>query len=149
MQKLFLVLFLFLSYNTIAQIPGGGGRPSGAGQNMNIGRFYGKITDTKTNKGIEASSVQLVQSVFDTATKAKKIKIISGQLTKSNGDFSLEGLSVRGQYTLRVTAIGYLTLEKQVKFDLGANGNDFSKIMSNADVDLGNIKLEVDAKKRE
>jgi hypothetical protein len=105
--------------------------------------------DAKTNKGVEASSVQLVQSVFDSTNKAKKNKIISGQLTKSNGDFSLEGLPVRGQFILRVTAIGYLTLEKSVKFDLGANGNDFSKIMSNADVDLGNIKLEVDAKQLE
>ena len=76
MQKLFLVLFSLLSFNAMAQIPGGG-RPSGASQNMNIGRFYGKITDTKTNKGIEASSVQLLQSVFDTTTKAKKTKVIS------------------------------------------------------------------------
>ncbi len=148
MSKLFLALLTLLSLNTFAQYPGGG-RPSGASQNMNIGRFYGKIMDAKTNKGVEASSVQLVQSVFDSTTKAKKNKIISGQLTKSNGDFSLESLPVRGQFILRVTAIGYLTLEKPVKFDLGANGNDFSKIMSNADVDLGNIKLEVDAKQLE
>jgi outer membrane receptor protein involved in Fe transport len=148
MSKLFLVLFIFLSLNTLAQYPGGG-RPTGASQNMNIGRFYGKIIDAKTNKGVEASSVQLVQSVFDSTTKAKKTKIISGQLTKSNGDFSLEGLPLRGQFILRVTAIGYLTLEKPVKFDLGSNGNDFSKIMSNADVDLGNIKLELDAKQLE
>ena len=73
MQKLFSVLLLLLSLNAIAQFPGGG-RPSGASQNMNIGRFYGKIIDTKTNKGIEASSVQLVQSFFDTTTKAKKTK---------------------------------------------------------------------------
>ena len=54
MQKLFLVLLAFLSSNAFAQIPGGG-RPSGASQNMNIGRFYGKITDAKTNKGVEDS----------------------------------------------------------------------------------------------
>ena len=148
MSKLFLALFTLLSLNTFAQYPGGG-RPSGATQNMNIGRFYGKIMDAKSNKGVEASSVQLVQSVFDSTTKAKKNKIIAGQLTKSNGDFSLDGLPVRGQFMLKVTAIGYLTLEKPVKFDLGANGNDFSKIMSNADVDLGNIKLEIDAKQLE
>ena len=59
MSKLFLALFTLLSLNTFAQYPGGG-RPSGATQNMNIGRFYGKIMDAKSNKGVEASSVQLV-----------------------------------------------------------------------------------------
>ncbi len=148
MQKLFIVLLSLLSINIFAQAPAGG-RPSGTGQSMNIGRFYGRIMDAKTNKSIEASSVQLTQAVMDTAIKTRKTKIISGQLTKSNGDFSLEGLPLRGAFTLKVTAIGYITLEKQVKFDLGPNGNDFSKIMSNADVDLGNIKLEVDAKQLE
>lgn len=148
MHKLFLVLFSLVSITVLAQAPYGG-RSSGAGQNMNMGRFYGRIMDGKTNKGIEASSVQLVQMIIDSTTKAKKPKIISGQLTKSNGDFSLDGLPIRGQFTLKVTAIGYMTIEKQVKFDLGTNTTDFSKIMSNADVDLGNIKLDVDAKQLE
>lgn len=148
MQKLFIVLLSFLSLNVLAQMPGGG-RPAVAGQNMNIGRFYGRVMAENTSKAIEASSVQLMQTTMDSATKTPKTKIIAGQLTKSNGDFSLEGLPLRGQFLLKITAIGYLTLEKPVKFNLGASGNDFSKIMSNADLDLGNIKLEVDAKQLE
>jgi len=144
MQKLFLGIFLLLSTHVSAQIPGGG-RPGGA-QNMNMGRFYGRIIDGKTNKSIEAASVQLIQNKMDTVTKKRKDVVVSGQLTKGNGDFSLENLPIMGQFKLKITAIGYLPLEQAVKFDINMNGGDFSKMLNNIDIDLGNIKLEVDAK---
>jgi len=53
MQKVFLSIFIVLSFQLHAQIPGGG-RPGG-GQNMNMGRFYGRIVDGKTNKSVEAA----------------------------------------------------------------------------------------------
>lgn len=146
MRSLFLIFILLSSFSTFAQYPTGGRPPGAAGQNMNMGRFYGRIVDAKTNKGIEAASVQIVQSKIDSTTKSKKDIVLTGQLTKSNGDFSLEGLPLRGQLVLKITAIGYLTLEKPVKFE---GGNDFAKLMSNADADLGNIKLEQDAKQLE
>jgi uncharacterized protein (UPF0212 family) len=83
---------------------------------------------------------------MDSATKKRKDVVVSGQLTKGNGDFSLENLPVMGQFKLKVSAIGFLPLEQAVKFDLNMNGGDFSKMLNNIDVDLGNIKLEVDAK---
>ncbi|MEY2836154.1 MAG: hypothetical protein RLZZ557_1816, partial [Bacteroidota bacterium] len=146
MQKIVLFFALLISISSYGQIPGGA-RPGGgaAGQNMNIGRFYGRIMDANTNKGVQAASVQLVQTKMDSVTKQRKDVVLTGQLTKGNGDFSLENLPLFGQFKLKITAIGYVTLEKPVKFDL-PKGGDFSKIMSNADVDLGNIKLEVDAK---
>ncbi|MFM1969664.1 MAG: hypothetical protein RL152_1041, partial [Bacteroidota bacterium] len=147
MQKLLLGILLFLSFQVNAQIPGGG-RPGG-GQNMNMGRFYGRIIDGKTNKSLEAASVQLIQNKMDTATKKRKDVVVSGQLTKGNGDFSLENLPIMGQFKLKITAIGYLPLEQAVKFDINMNGGDFTKMLNNIDVDLGNIKLEVDAKQLE
>ncbi|MEY2812407.1 MAG: hypothetical protein RI991_1402 [Bacteroidota bacterium] len=147
MQKLLLGILLFLSVQINAQIPGGG-RPGG-GQNMNMGRFYGRIIDGKTNKSLEAASVQLIQNKMDTATKKRKDVVVSGQLTKGNGDFSLENLPIMGQFKLKITAIGYLPLEQAVKFDINMNGGDFTKMLNNIDVDLGNIKLEVDAKQLE
>ncbi len=147
MQKLLLGILLFLSVQVNAQIPGGG-RPGG-GQNMNMGRFYGRIIDGKTNKSLEAASVQLIQNKMDTATKKRKDVVVSGQLTKGNGDFSLENLPIMGQFKLKITAIGYLPLEQAVKFDINMNGGDFTKMLNNIDVDLGNIKLEVDAKQLE
>lgn len=144
MRIYFLLFFALLTVNVQAQFPSGG-RPSG-GQNTNMGRFYGRIVDAKSNKGIEAASVQLIQNKMDTATKKRKDVVVSGQLTKGNGDFSLENLPIMGQFKLKITAIGYLTIEQPVKFDINMKGGDFSKMMNNIDVDLGNIKLEVDAK---
>jgi outer membrane receptor protein involved in Fe transport len=145
MYKLLFSIFLFLSIQSFAQIPGGG-RPGGGAQNMNMGRFYGRIVDGKTNKSIEAASIQLIQSKMDTVTKKRKDVVVAGQLTKGNGDFSLESLPIMGQFKLKITAIGFLPLEQNVKFDITMNGGDFSKMLNNIDVDLGNIKLEVDAK---
>jgi len=39
---------------------------------MNMGRFYGRIVDSMSNKSIEAASVQLIVNKFDSATKKKK-----------------------------------------------------------------------------
>ena len=149
MQKIFILFLSLFSVTVQAQNPAGG-RPATGGnaQNMNIGRFYGRIMDASTNKSVQSASVQLIQTKVDSTTKQKKDVVLNGQLTKGNGDFSLENLPLFGQYRLKVTAIGFLTLEMPVKFDI-ARGGDFSKIMSNADVDLGNIKLEVDAKQLE
>ena len=117
-------------------------------QNMNMGRFYGRIIDNNTRKGVDAASVQLVQNRFDTVSKKRKDVVISGQLTKANGDFSLEGLPIMGQFKLRITAIGYVTLEQPIKFDL-TPGGDMSQMMNKVDKDLGDIKLAVDSKQLE
>jgi len=150
MYKYLFIPLLLLTTNLFAQIPSAGGRPGGMNaQNMNIGRFYGRIQEANSNKGIQAASVQLIGSKFDTVSKKKVDVVISGQLTKGNGDFSLEGLPIMGQFKLRITAIGFLTLEKPLKFEINMASGDFSKMMNNVDVDLGNIKLEVDAKQLE
>jgi outer membrane receptor for ferrienterochelin and colicin len=134
------VVSLFVSMQLVAQVPGGG-RPGG-GQ-MNIGRFYGKIVESKSNKPIDAVSVQLYQNRMDTATKTRKEVLVTGQLTAANGDFSLEGLSPMGNYRLYITAIGFKTIEQTISFGIkpGVAGED---IMSKLDKDLGNIKLEPD-----
>jgi len=56
--------------------------------NLSIGHFYGRIVDSKTNKGIEGVSVQLLQIRMDTAAKKAKEIPISGMITGKNGDFS-------------------------------------------------------------
>src|SRR5215207_8775363 len=105
MRKLILgFLLLSFSYLVVAQ-PNGGGRPNG-GQ-MPAGRFYGKVVDSKTGKPIEYASVQLVQSKMDTATKKRKDVVVAGMLTKANGDFSLENVSLFGQSKLKITVVGF------------------------------------------
>lgn len=149
MFKYIFIAFQLISVAAFSQYPGAGARPSGGSQNMNMGRFYGRIIDAQTGKSHEAASVQLTQSKFDTLTKKRNDVIISGQLTKGNGDFSLEGLPIMGQFKLKISAIGFVTLEKMLKFDVNLAAGDFSKMMNNVDVDLGNIIIEVDAKQME
>ncbi|MFZ9718476.1 MAG: carboxypeptidase regulatory-like domain-containing protein, partial [Chitinophagaceae bacterium] len=149
MRFIFFFAFYLIANTIHAQIPS---MPPGARGNtaqMNMGRFYGKIIDTKTGKPIDAASVQLLQNKFDSATKTRKEVIVSGQLTRANGDFSLENLSIMGQYKLKVTAIGFKTYQQNVSFALNMNGakpGDMSQMLNNIDKDLGNIKLEEEVK---
>lgn len=145
MHKFLVFIFFTISIFTKAQVPNTA-RPGGYNnQNLNFGRFYGKIIDANTNKPLLAASVQLLQAKYDSLSKTRKTVVVAGQLTDATGDFSLENLSLVGQFTLKITAIGYQTLERAVKFDIKMGG-DYSKMMNNADVDLGNLKLLVDAK---
>ena len=143
-----LLSFSLLSISTQAQFPGGGNRGMGGGQNMNMGHFYGKIEDANTKKPVEAASVQLIQNKLDSITKKRKDVVVSGMLTDKRGEFSLENLAIMASYKLKITAIGYKTIEQKVAFDLnmgGAKPNDMSSMLNAVDKDLGNIKLEVDA----
>ncbi len=143
-MKLCLLMFLnFMFMCAMAQPPAGGAR--GGNQNMNMGRFYGKVVDSKTNKPVDAASVQLVQSKFDTVSKKRMDVVISGQLTKANGDFSLENLPIMAQFKLRISAIGYSPFEQPVKFDIKPGG-DMSQMMNMVDKDLGNLKVNQDIK---
>ncbi len=137
------VLPLFLS----AQIPQGG-RPAGGQPNsaqFNIGRFYGKVVD-ENKKPLAYASVQLTGMRFDSVSKSMKEKIIAGQLTEENGDFSLENLPVRGQFTLKINFMGYATHEQKVAFDVkmpaGNGGGGIGNMAASVDKDLGNIVLQ-------
>ncbi|MBX2921151.1 MAG: TonB-dependent receptor [Chitinophagaceae bacterium] len=132
MKTFLFSCFCLLSLSLFAQVRGG---RSVSGAGGNTGRFYGRIVDGATNKGIDAASVQLVQARRDSVSGKSADISIAGQLTTSKGNFSLENLPVRGKFRLLVTAIGYTPVDKEVSF-----GTD----MSGFDKDLGNIKLELD-----
>lgn len=155
-MRKFLGLIGFLAFfvaTTSAQMPamaGGRGGAAGAGQNINIGHFYGKIVDSKTNKGIEGVTVQLRGNRFDTVSKKMKEAILGTIITKANGDFSFENLSLFGNFKLNATALAYKTVDKTISFGIkmpsgGANGGNMQQMLGMADKDLGNIKMEEDA----
>jgi len=143
-----LVLFFLLNLTSFClfaqnpmQRPGGAGN----GQQMN-GRMYGKIVEAQSGKPVEAASVQLVQSRFDTATKKRKEVIIAGMLTKANGEFSLENVPLFGQSKLKISAIGFKPLEQNAGFEIKMQpGADMSAMLNAIDKDLGNIKMDIDA----
>src|SRR5688500_12172994 len=135
MKCIVLLTGLLISLFSFAQ-------PGRGGQQM-TGRFYGRVVDV-TNKGIEAASVVLVQDQMDTATKQRKEVVVSGMLTAANGDFSLENIPAMGRYKLRVTGIGFKSLEQNVSFEMDRNNP--AGMASALDKDLGNLKLEIDEK---
>ncbi len=147
----FLVLFPTFLFS---QYPQGapGGRPNPA--QYNIGHFYGKVVDDATGKGLGYASVQLTGMRFDTVAKTMKLALIAGQLTGENGEFSLENLPIRGEFTLKITFLGYAEVEQKVSFGIaggpgkpaaggrpagGAPGANAGAV----DKDLGNIRLAV------
>jgi len=150
LNRIVLLALIALSVQiSYAQFPGAGGnrRPGGAGRSVpSIGHFYGKIVDAKTNKGLDGVSVQLIQSKFDTLTKKRKDTVISGMITQSKGNFSLENLPIFGNFRLKITAIGYKIYDEKVAFDVKfGQGVDMQQQLNNVDKDLGNIKLQADA----
>ncbi len=155
MRKL-LFAFILISFSVTiqAQMPTGmmGGNRGGGGAAMNVGHFYGKIVDSKTNKAVEGVSVQLTGNKFDTVTKKMKEAILSTQITQSNGEFSIEGLSVMGRFNLKLSSIGYKSVVTPISFGLkmpqggGApTAASMQQMLAQADKDLGNIKLEANA----
>jgi outer membrane receptor protein involved in Fe transport len=147
MRKTILLLCcIAASFAVSAQFPGGGGRPGGGNpQAMNVGRVYGKIVDAKTNKGIEGVSVQFIQTRMDTVSKKRKDTVLAGMFTRGNGDFALEGLPIFGNSRIKFTAIGFAEVEQKIAFQM-RGGGDMSQALSAIDKDLGNIKMEADAK---
>ena len=140
---LFSLVTLVVCQISYSQVPGAaGGR--GGGQQMNIGHFYGRIVDSKTHKGMEAVSVQLIQSKFDTVSKKRKDTVIAGMFTPNSGNFSFENLPLFANYKLTITAIGYKPIDQKVAFEMKPGG-DMSQAMAGVDKDLGNIKVEADA----
>src|SRR5450755_2040695 len=114
MRKIWLLLLIVaFNYKGFSQMPGsgGGGRQGGGfgGGQSNIGHFYGKVVEAKTDKGMDGVSIQLIQSKFDTVTRKRRDTVISGMITGRKGDFSLENLPIIGNYRLKITAIGYGT----------------------------------------
>ncbi len=153
-MKQFLVASILLvsSFISFGQFPGGnrgGGAGRAGGQNVNIGHFYGKIVDSKTNKGVAGVSLQLSGNKFDTVTKQMKQAVLKTAITAPNGDFSLEGLSIFGNFKMKLSAVGYKVADNNVsfgiKFPAAGEQPDFAAIAAASDKDLGNIKLDQDA----
>ncbi|MGN6801774.1 MAG: outer membrane beta-barrel protein, partial [Ginsengibacter sp.] len=135
MKKLFVAIAVLLSANSFAQY-----RQMPAAM-KNSGHVYGKIVDAE-GKPMEGASVLLLHQQMDTATKKMKMNLLSGVITKKNGDFDFASVPVMGKLELRISNTGFKS--KQQDFSL------FTKPvpgqMPSFEKDLGNIQLETDAK---
>lgn len=117
MKKLILFFTLNVFFQNLSQ----------ATISNNNGRLYGKIIDSKTKQPVEYASVALFALTKDS--------LISGGLTKENGDFTLENLP-SGTFRLKVDFIGYKLFETKVTIAPPDKLNN----------DLGDLSLEQDEK---
>ena len=94
--------------------------------------LFGKVVDSKTNKGIDAVSVQL----YAARKASPQDSLVSAMLTKANGDFRFSGLPKLDSFKLVLTAIGYTAQEHYIDFKNSAN--------QTIEKDLGNLMLVQD-----
>ncbi len=123
-------LSIFWCAAVVAQNPAWQGRQAGPAVN---GRFYGRILDDLTGKPLAYAGVQLVAMKMDSLTRQKQEVVIAGQLSRENGEFNFENIPLRGDYTLKITYMGYEPVTQKIAF--GRNTN----------VDLGNIRMKPSA----
>src|SRR5450432_145680 len=156
MKKFLFVFAAFvMKFSVDAQMPAMTGNGKGAPA---IGHIYGKLVDT-TGKPLSDVSIILLQNRFDSSSKKMKDVLLKGLTTKANGEFSFDELPMFGKLKLKISAVGYKSLEQPVAFKMkmptgSAGGSaDPAKAMSNMtqalnafDRDLGNITLSTDVK---
>ncbi|SHL63722.1 Outer membrane receptor for ferrienterochelin and colicins [Chitinophaga jiangningensis] len=137
MRKCYAIVagIMFWQIHTYAQAPAAGKAPAQQGPartqgqrpNMpQIGHIYGKLLEEGTNKPIEYASVAIL--------RVKDSSVVTGMLTRSNGDFSLENLPF-GPFIVRINFMGYITQTKKVTIT-----------GQSSEQDLGNIKLKPNVK---
>src|SRR6218665_2762714 len=71
-----------------------------------LNRVFGKLIDQKTEKPIEAASVQLYNAANDS--------LVDGMLTKANGNFSFINISPVITYKIVISALGFEVFEQLV-----------------------------------
>lgn len=126
MKNLLFCSFLLSASLSFAQMPGS--KDMSKIMKDIKGRAYGKLIDASTGKPIEYAPVQVLWY--------NKDSLIGGGLTGENGEFNIEGLPSMGGFRLKATQLGYKTFE--TKF--------YIQMPSKLEVDLGDIKLQLDEK---
>lgn len=112
----FLVLFFFvLNINLFAQKEFEGKRPPNANHNDTTnqnnrpkpGKAYGIVIDPTTKLPVEFATIAVV--------KMKDNSVVTGGITNEKGQFKIDQIPF-GQFKLRITFIGYTTIETEPFF---------------------------------
>lgn len=107
---------------------------------LKSGRVYGKVVSSKTNKGLQAASVQVAMPTADSIPGTTKDSIIAGMFTLANGDFSFENIPFTDSLKLIITGIGYRTFEQPLRLKVNS-----ATVGETLEQDLGNFKVEPEA----
>ncbi len=92
---------------------------------MVYGKIYGKVLDAASKEPVPYATVTILNM---------RDSLVGGALVKNNGDFSVEKVPM-GRYKVRIQFIGYITFTQNIVL-----------APKQTDLDLGNIRIEQDAK---
>ena len=138
MKIFFSLLFLISSLQVFAQQPEVLDIPLEPFQRPGrIPGIYGKVLDIKTNKGIQSAAVEIYIPAREAGTHSDSL--VTGTLTRPNGDFNFSRISLPDSFRIKITAIGFGESWKLVTI------HQEEKNLENSYRDLGNIKLDVEA----
>ena len=145
---LLLIVVIIITANLYAQVPQGiPSNNTGMQAPRNIGHVYGKLID-EDGKPVNGASVLMMETKMDTATKKMKQVLISGMITKNNGDFDFVELPVMGKLQLKISNSGYKAMNQDLSF-MPKRVPGAAPVQQDGfpsfEKDLGNIKLTVDA----
>ena len=96
----------------------------------NVNSIYGKLLDQNSAKPIDAASVQLYPG-----EGPRTDSMVTGMLSKPNGEFRFDNLAPAPSYRLVISALGYAPVEQVVSITSSGEAGSFAK-------DLGNITLD-------
>lgn len=109
MRYLILSLFFLCSIGAIAQSSNG------------KGKIAGKVFDSETKVPIEMAIVSV--------TRVGETKVLNGQLTNQNGEFTIDGLAV-GDYKISIEFISYKeAIYDSIKINIPEETKDLGTVM--------------------
>lgn len=128
MHRITIFLILFISaYSSSAQRP------------EMQGKLYGKVIDAGTSRGVEFATIRLFNERTDSITGKVTPNLVTGVITRPNGEFILEGVGMGHDYKLIISAIGYREYNTKISYPKPPPGS-----MPVMEKDLGNIRLSMD-----
>src|SRR6218665_1751643 len=154
--RLSVLLITLITITGFAQMPMGGA-PNG--MKAPEGKLFGKVVDEQ-GKPVEFASVVLLKTTVDNATNQSKDVLVKAQSSELNGDFHFSEVPVMAKLKLKISSVGYKTVEIPIAFDRPKMEEGMTppkpgqqpdpammaKMMAAFDKDLGNIKIESDTK---
>eukprot|EP01136_Pigoraptor_vietnamica_P042622 Opistho-1_new@17011 len=153
------LLSVLISIASMAQMPFGTPGKGAKAPEMNFGKIIGKVVDEQ-GKAVEFASIVVLKTVQDSASKQNKDILVKALQTEMNGEFSFKDLPVMGRLKLKISSVGYKTLEMPIVFQFPKMDGGFAppkpgqqpdpammaKFMAGFEKDLGKLKLDTDNK---
>lgn len=103
------------------------------GQAPKTGHAFGKVVDGK-GVPVEMANVLILQNRYDSTALKNRDYVLKSAVTESNGDFSIEDLTIVPNMKIKVALYGYITMEQPFTFDpasatTGLIEKDFGKLV--------------------